>query len=136
MKSEPQATMIAARILGPLLLVTAGVFVFEPSRIIAIIPAFFGNDALALIAGFLALGFGLVLLAFHLKFGSPTQIVITVIGFIGLVRGGLLLFWPHFIQKVAQYLYLAPQILPIAAVFAALLGLWLSYVGWLGKPQS
>jgi phosphate starvation-inducible membrane PsiE len=131
--SEPQATRVIARVLGPLLLLTAPVFLFEQARLFALIPTLIGDDALALFIGYLSLGTGLVMLAFHTKFHSPTQILITLLGAATVLRGALLIFWPHAVQKIAQIISDAPMIFTVAAFVVGALGLWLSFVGWISK---
>ncbi len=136
MKPEPQNTLYAARILGPLLLTAGAVLALERSRLLAMAAAFGSDDPFSLLAGFLSLMFGLVILAFHRNWRSPTQLVVSLLGLLGLVRGAVLLFLPAVARGMAQQLSESPGILPLAGAVLALIGLWLTSVGWVGKTNA
>ena len=136
MKSEPAVTLYATRVVGPLLVAAAAVLIFGQARILVMADAFVGDDLTAMLAGFLSLIFGLVILAFHWKWGSPAQSVVTLLGMIGLVRGAILLLLPQIARGMAQQLAHFANVLTIAGVAAALIGLWLSYIGWFGKTAA
>jgi hypothetical protein len=136
MKPEPATTRYAARVVGPLLVAAAGVLTFGQARILALADAFVGDDLTAMLAGFLSLIFGLVILAFHWKWASPAQSVVTLLGVIGLIRGAILLLSPQVARGMAQQLAHLASVLTIAGVGAALIGIWLSYIGWVGKAPG
>jgi hypothetical protein len=136
MKPEPPDTLIAARILGPLLLAAGEVMVFEPSRLLAMVGAVVGDDAVLLLVGFLALTFGLVILAFHRRWGSLTQVLVSLLGVVGLIRGVALLFAPEIVRAVAQDFTGSPSILLVAGAVVAAIGLWLAFVGWFTKAAA
>lgn len=136
MKPEPAATIYAARIVGPMLLAGAGILVFDQSRMLAMAAAFVGDDLVSLLAGFLSLTFGLVILAFHWKWGSPTQAAVSLLGVFGLIRGALLLFLPALARGLAQHLVERASVLPLVGAVLAFVGLWLAYAGWLGKASA
>lgn len=133
MKPEPLDTLIAARILGPLLLAAGAVMAFEQTRLLAMVAAAVSDDAFLLLAGFLALTFGLVILAFHRRWGSLTQVLVSLLGVVGLIRGAALLFAPEIVRDVAGHLSAWAGILPIAGAVVALIGVWLAFVGWFTK---
>ena len=133
MKPEPSDTLIAARILGPLLVAAGAVMLFEQSRLLAMVAAAVADDGILLLAGFLALTFGLVILAFHRRWGSLTQILVSLLGVVGLIRGAALLFAPEIVRNVAQDLTASSSILPVAGAIVALIGFWLAFVGWFTK---
>ena len=80
--------------------------------------------------------FGLVILAFHRKWASPAQSAVTLLGVIGFIRGAILLLAPQVARGVAQQLAHLASVVTIAGVGAALIGIWLSYIGWVGKAPG
>jgi hypothetical protein len=131
MQTPAQSTLILARIIGPLLLAMGLAVVIRPSVFIGVVDSFAADAVTPLTWGFLALLLGLVVLAFHRLWSTWTEIAITVIGVISVVRGLILLFIPTQAIAVARDLLgTAPVVVMLAAVLAALLGGWLAYVGY------
>lgn len=134
--TAPTATLIAARILGPLLLAAGVAFILQRARMLGAVDAFIEDDTLAVFAGFISLALGLTLTALHDRWSGFTQIVISLIGWIAVVRGVLLLFAPAIAQQAAAHFVTQPAIAPIVGCVLALLGVWLAYVGFVGRPQE
>lgn len=131
MQTPAQSTLILARIIGPLLLAMGLAVVIRPSVFIGVVDSFAADAVTPLTWGFLALLLGLVVLAFHRLWNSWLEITITVIGVVSVVRGLILLFIPTQAIAVARDLLgTAPAVVMLAAVIAALLGVWLAYVGY------
>lgn len=129
MRLDP--TLVAARILGPLF-VLAGIFlILRPDRVIASIGGFLTDPSLMSLAAFVVLIVGLVLVTFHQRWGSFTAIVITLIGWLFVIRGGIMLLAPDLILESANFVESNRRSLPIAGCAAALLGVWLSYTGYI-----
>ena len=140
MKGESQSTLIAARVLGPTLLAAAGVMLFNNARLLAMVSVIVTDnpiwDGVSILAGFLSLMFGLVILSFHRTWSSPTQFLVSLLGVAGLLRGLALLFLPEIVRGIAQHLASWPSALPIAGAVVAVIGLWLAFVGWFGKAAA
>lgn len=82
--------------------------------------------------GAILLMFGLLIIAFHQFWRSPAAIIISVIGWIMLIRGIILLVVPAAYTKAGDSVYSSRASLFIWVVFAGLAscGLYLTYVGW------
>lgn len=131
MQTPAQSTLILARIIGPLLVAMGVAVVIRPSVFIGVVDSFAADAVTPLMWGFLALLLGLVILAFHRLWNTWTEVVITVIGVISLVRGVILLFIPTQALTVARDLLgTAPAAVTLGAVLLALLGAWLAYTGY------
>jgi hypothetical protein len=131
MQTPAQSTLILARIIGPLLLAMGLAVVIRPSVFIGVVDSFAADAVTPLMWGFVALLLGLIILAFHRLWNTWTEIAITVVGVISVVRGLILLFIPTQAVAVARDLLgTAPFVVMLAAVLAALLGGWLAYVGY------
>jgi hypothetical protein len=131
MQTPAQSTLILARIIGPLLVAMGLAVVIRPSVFIGVVDSFAADAVTPLMWGFVGLLLGLVVLAFHRLWNTWTEIAITVIGVISVVRGLILLFIPTQAVAVARDLLgTAPFVVMLAAVLAAVLGGWLAYVGY------
>lgn len=131
MHTPAQSTLILARVIGPLLAAMSLAVVIRPSVFIGVVDSFAADAVTPLTWGFLALVLGLSVLAFHRLWDTWGEIAITVIGVISVVRGLILLFIPTQAIAVARDLLgAAPAVVMLAAVLTALLGAWLTYVGY------
>ncbi|TDQ16682.1 hypothetical protein [Phyllobacterium brassicacearum] len=98
--------------------------------------SFFENPLIVWFAGALLLFGGLLIIAFHQYWSSAAAIVISLFGWFLALRGAVLLAGPQLIERGAA---VSMRVLPlIQAGFGAavLVGIWLTYVGWIAKPAS
>lgn len=86
------------------------------------------SPALLWVWGFLNLLFGAIIVTFHSAWSSDWRVIITIVGWAGILKGVLLMFFPD----SARTLYRTcntPSILTTGGIVAVLLGLFLLYVG-------
>ena len=129
MKLDP--TLVAARILGPLFVMTGILLITQPDRVIGSIGGFLTNPSLMNLAAFVTLVLGLAIVTFHQRWDSFTAIIISVIGWLMVVRGGVMLLAPDLILVTANFVERQRQAIPIGGLLAALLGVWLTYTGYI-----
>ena len=99
------------------------------------IVAFFENPALVWVTGSMMLLGGLLIIAHHQYWSSLAAILISLFGWFVALRGLALLVAP---QLYARGGTAALNIMPIVQIgFAVLvlIGLWLTFVGWIAKPD-
>ena len=136
MKPQPAATLNAARILGPLMIISGAALITQHARMISVIDAVIENDAFALMAGFVTVLLALLLLALHDYWRGFTQALISVLGWLALLRGVTLIFAPQIAHTMGVFVISHPLILPVAGCGVVFLGLWLVAVGFLAPPES
>lgn len=120
------ATLIIARILGPLLLIIGIAIAVRPSTMVGVLEAFAADASTPLIWAVFALTFGLVILAFHWRWRGLVESVITLIACLSVVRGIVLLFMPETAIGLARTLLsAAPYAVLAIGVVSALIGAWL-----------
>lgn len=125
-------TLVAARILGPLLVATGIMFITQAHRALPSLAGFLLNDELVIMGGFLSLTLGLMLVTFHNRWDTISGMIITVIGIVMAARGALLLLAPSLIRDAVDIVVMRqPQSMPIAGCAIALLGVWLTYTGYI-----
>lgn len=121
-------TRAFARVIGPFLIIVPGIIAVRAPDMGAVLSAFFDNQALVWITG------GLLIIAYHQYWSGVAAILISLFGWFLALRGVALLAAPQLIANAAAG---ALGVMPIVRIgFGALLvvGLWLTYAGWIAKP--
>jgi hypothetical protein len=129
-------TRIAARIVGPLMIIVGAVIMARFADLALLIPAILGDGPLAFVTGIFTLICGLVLFAFHHRWSGLPAIIITVLALATIVRGVILMFAPNALSSVAAQALSAGPIMMIGGLIALILGAWLSFVGWFAKQGN
>lgn len=130
------STQTMARILGPFVAIIGVAVALRAEAMAAIAPTFLKDAPLVLITGAFTLALGLVMIAAHQRWSSAPAIVISVLGWITALRGALLLLAGDFVGTIAPYVIGAAGALTAVGAATALLGLWLSFVGWFAKAGA
>ena len=141
MPATPEAsarTRAFARVTGPYLLIVPTIVVVRtPSaNMEEILSSFFRNDALVWLAGGLLLFGGLLIIAHHQYWSSPAAIMISLFGWFLALRGVALLAAPQLIARGAAAALNMIPIVQIGFGVLVLVGLWLTFVGWIAKPSA
>jgi len=109
-----------ARIFGPFYLIAAAGLFMNPETYRSMIGEFFENPALAYIGGIIALVMGLLILNFHSGFG----------GGLAAIKGAVLIIRPATLSGWSKAMIENTGRLRAAAVFALILGLFLTVKGY------
>jgi hypothetical protein len=133
--SNPARTRLMARVVGPFLLILGAAVALRAQTLPALLPAFAQDAPLLFVTGFVTLAIGLVMIAAHNWWNSPTAIVISILGWLTTVRGAFLLLAPDAAVTLAGGALQSPFPAIAAGVVMAVIGLWLAYVGWLTAPH-
>jgi hypothetical protein len=99
----------------------------------------FSNAALPWILGAVLLAVGLIVIAFHQYWYSPTAVMISLFGWFVALRGLAMMAFPSEMQTGASQTLTSPGLLLAARLgFAmlAVIGGWLTYVGWLRRAPT
>lgn len=124
-------TLVAARILGPVFVLAGIIMITRPSRVLTSMGGFLLNDSLMTLAGFVTVILGLGIVTFHRRWDTVTAIFVLVIGWLMVARGAIMLVAPDLIHISANYVASQPKLIPIAGLAASLLGVWLTYTGFI-----
>jgi hypothetical protein len=136
-EAQALATRIAARIVGPLMLLVGVIVIARMDDVTLLIPGILSDGPLAFSTGIFTLICGITLFAFHHHWKGLPAIVISLLAVTTIVRGVLLMFAPSIIAGLAHAaLTGAGPALIIAGVIALLIGAWLTFVGWFAKPSA
>lgn len=95
-------SILIAKILGPLYVVSAFAWLFNQKTYGKMIADFSTQRGLLYITAILAFLFGAVILSFHNVWSSDWRIIITVLGYLGLLKGLTLLVFPEFSMQLTH----------------------------------
>lgn len=126
-------TRMFARVLGPFLTVVAIIVTVRASHMRTLLSEFTAGAVWPWIAGsFIILG-GIAIIALHQIWRGPAAIIISAFGWLLLARGIFLMAFPDTFASVADRMIGAVGVWSGVYVVFALVGLYLTYVGW--RPE-
>lgn len=132
-------TRTFARVLGPFLVIVDVTAVLRASEMRTLLTDLTANSLWTWVAGAFVLLGGLVIIALHQYWHGPAAIIVSVLGWLVVLRGLLLLAFPEALVSIANSMIDATAWWMAACIAFALVGLYLTYVGWmpgLGHPTS
>ena len=126
----PTTTRMFARVLGPFLLIVCFTAAVRTLDVRALIADFAANALWPWVAGAFVLLGGLIIVALHQIWRGVAAIIVSLLGWLVVLRGLLLLAFPStFISMANSVAGMGPLWRGVCIVFAAI-GLYLTYVGW------
>jgi hypothetical protein len=125
------STFVAARIIGPVFIAGGVTLIAHNERMVGVIGDFLDTGAVMVLAAFVSLILGLTLVTLHRRWDSVTAILIGVIGWLSAADGAFALIAPGLYREGLILLIANPNLIPIAGCVTALIGVWLSYVGYI-----
>ncbi|BAV64989.1 DUF2065 family protein [Sphingobium cloacae] len=88
------------------------------------------SPALTLVTGLVAFALGATIVMVHRAFADPLSIIVTLVGYIALIKGALLIAVPGPLMKVGDWSF---RFTRAWAAFALILGILLFYAGLTGR---
>lgn len=132
--AEAESTRIVARILGPSAVVIGVAVIARRLDMVDIVDGFMTSPATAFFTGIVSVVAGFALLSFHHRVSTMGSFVITALNALIVTRGAVLLFAPRLIDRTADFFNETPNAWTFAGAAAALLGAWISTIGFSAKP--
>jgi len=123
-------SLFIAKLLGPVYVLVGVALFFKRQMFRAILQDFAGSPTLIYLAGFMGLLSGLALVLTHNFWTPDWRLLITLIGWIAIIRALATLFVPHYIVAVAVRIVKRPRWFLVAGVLNLAIGLTLSYFGY------
>ncbi len=142
MNASPEAqarTRFFARILGPFLVIVDVTAVARASDMQTLLSQFEANSMWAFVSGAFILLFGLTTVAAHQYWKGAPAIIVSSLGWLIVLRGLLLVALPKAFVAVANSMIGAQGWWISLCIVFAVVGLYLTYVGWgpaPGRPAS
>jgi len=133
---QPQIrTRMFARVLGPFLVIACATAGARASEMPALMKDFSANALWSWVAGAFVLIGGLVMIALHSYWRGPAAIVVSIMGWLVTLRGLLLLAFPKAFISMANSVIGTGALWQAVCIGFALIGLYLTYVGWMPPSE-
>jgi hypothetical protein len=126
-------TRAFSRVIGPFLVIVPGIVVVRAPETGTALTAFFDNPALAWLTGGLLLFGGLLIIAHHQYWSSLAAILVSLLGWYLALRGVVLLAAPQLIESGAGAAMNMMAMVRIGFGVLVLIGLWLTFIGWIAR---
>jgi hypothetical protein len=126
-------TLQLARVWGIAALVIALGALTAPKRMSAAMADFERSPGLVFLAAILALGIGLIQVMFHNLWTDPTAIIVSLIGWLAIVKGIVLMAIPEPVMKLAASSAASPSTVRLYGVLILILAIVLLVLGLGGR---
>jgi hypothetical protein len=127
-----QASKILARIIGPVMIIPAIGMLLNFNAYQAMIGEFSKSPSLSYLGGLLGLLMGLIILQFHNKWEAGWPVVITILGWITLIKGLVLMLFPVSVIDLWRPFMSSPTTLIVSLVISCAVGIFLTVKGYWG----
>jgi hypothetical protein len=125
-----QASVFIAQLLGPMFVVAGVAFLVKPQMIRTVLGDFIRSPTWIYLAGFMGLLTGMALVLTHRVWALDWRLIITVIGWLTLVRALITIFQPQWIVAAGNAMLAHRGIFVGSAVTELVIGLVLSFFGY------
>lgn len=125
-----ETSIFLAKLLGPYLIIIGAGVLFNIKYYQGMMEGFTENSVLIYLGAIMALIFGLLIVLFHNVWVWNWPVIITIFGWMGLVKGIWLIFFPKSVNKMMVVFKDKPNILRIHLCIAIILGIILSIKGY------
>ena len=127
-------TRMFSRVLGPFLIIVDVTAVARASDMQSLLSQFEANSLWTWVTGAFIQLFGLIVVAGHQYWRGAAAIIVSLLGWLITLRGLLLFAFPQAFVSAANSMIGAQAWWVAACVIFALIGLYLTYVGWAPVP--
>ncbi len=125
-----ETSYLLARIIGPYMLIAAIAIYANRSAYDRLIDDIEDQPLLLMVIGAFTLILGLLMLQFHNIWSLDWRVLVTLIGWITLIKGALAIISPQIFVKIAKHYKSNDTVLNIQATIAVFFGIFMSYMGY------
>lgn len=125
-----------ARILGPYLVIAPLTGALRAPQMQTLLSDFQADPLWSWVVGAFVLLFGLTVVAMHNVWTNPPAVIISLLGWLIVLRGALLMAFPAAFVSAADAVIGTGPVWRIGFVGLAAVGLYLSFVGWRPRPAE
>ena len=124
-------SIFIARLAGPVLALVGLAILLRPQAFRAVLQSFMASPATLYLTGFLALIGSVALVLVHNLWVADWRIIITVLGWVGVVKGAVIIVQPQSILSLGRVFAARRDAVLVTAAANFIIGLILSYFGYL-----
>jgi hypothetical protein len=125
-----------ARVLGPFFAIVSATVVARTPDMRELLGEFGATAIWPWVSGAFVLMGGIIVVALHPYWRGVAAVIVSVLGWIMVLRGVVLLAFPNVFMSIANDVIGAETIWRIAFGGLTLVGLYLTYVGWIARPKG
>lgn len=119
-----------AKSLGIYFIIICGAFFLDKERFIHLTQSLVSNEPLMFLTGFFTLILGILMVVGHPVWRWNWRVIVTIIGWLVLLKGASILIYPPYIQTVSKLFVENANFAYIALCIDLVLGLILCYFGF------
>lgn len=125
-----EMSLFFAKFLGPWFIIMGIGILFNLKNYQKLIEDFFNNSALIYLGGLMALIFGLLTVLFHNLWAADWFVIITIFGWLSIIKGVWLIVFPKSAVKITQFYKQKSEFLSAHSLIVLGLGIFLSIKGY------
>lgn len=123
-------SIFLAKIIGPVLVVVALAFLLNRQSYAKVVEGLLSNAAFMYIGAYMGLLLGLLIVNTHNVWDGSWVVIITVIGWIAMIKGVWLIMFPDHVRKFADAYQKKPKLLKFQLSLTFLFGVFMMYKGY------
>ncbi len=123
-------SILLARLIGPLFVIVGLGVLLNSRHYMAMTESFIKNAELYYLSGAIAFVVGVAIVLFHNLWVSDWRVVLTIIGWMSVLKGAMRILFPTFGLSVAGKLTESNAMINGFAILVLIFGAWLSYQGF------
>lgn len=124
-----------ARVLGPFYVVVGTVVAVRAADMRPMLSEFTSSNTWPWITGAFLLMGGIAVIAFHPYWRGAAAAIVSIVGWGMAAKGFFLLAFPHQYASLSSHLIGATPVWQFVYLLGALMGIYLTYVGWATRPD-
>jgi hypothetical protein len=124
------SSIFIARLAGPVLAWIGLAILLRPAAFRLVLQSFMASPAILYLTGFLALIGSMALILVHNLWVADWRLLITVLGWVGLVKGAVIILQPQSILSLGRVFAARRNAVLVTAAANFVIGLILSYFGY------
>ena len=127
-----ETSLFLAQLIGPVLIVIGVGLLLKQTEFREMATDFLSSRALIFVSGLLTLVTGLAIVLTHNVWEFNWPVIITILGWLSVFGGVFRILFPNSVQSVGTSMLDKPATMTVSGAIQIVLGLWLSYVGYMG----
>lgn len=127
-----ETSLFLAQLIGPVLIVIGLGLLLKKTEFREMATDFLSSRALIFVSGLLTLVAGLAIVLTHNVWEFNWPVIITILGWLSVFGGVFRILFPDSVQSVGTSMLDKPAMMTVSGAIQIVLGLWLSYVGYMG----
>lgn len=127
-----ETSLFLAQLIGPVLIVIGVGLLLKQTEFREMATDFLSSRALIFVSGLLTLVVGLAIVLTHNVWEFNWPVIITILGWLSVFGGVFRILFPDSVQSMGTSMLDKPAMMTVSGAIQIVLGLWLSYVGYMG----